>query len=309
MEKFFQKGEWQFSFLHLFRRIFLEDWLIKVISLFITITLWLGVTGLRAPTTARLRSIPLNIRVSNNIEVTNSPVQEVDLVITGDKRRIEQLNPRDLVVSLDLVDVAEGDRTVQITPENINVELPTGVKLEEVQPNKIAVKLEQVEEREITVKAETEGTIAENFEIYDTTVLPGKIRVRGPVSFIKSLDFISTEKINLENQQTDFTARQVAFNVVNPKVTVLDTVVDVAFRIGEKRIERLFTTAISGGAGEAENKKATVILYGGRSVLESLKAENLRVELVKNEAGENLLNLVLPAEIQGQVEIRTLKIN
>jgi hypothetical protein len=45
------------------------------------------VTGLRAPTTARFRSIPLNLRVSSDIEVTNSPVQEVDLVITGDKRR------------------------------------------------------------------------------------------------------------------------------------------------------------------------------------------------------------------------------
>ncbi len=307
MEKFFQKGEWQFSFPHLFRRIFLEDWLIKLIALFITVTLWLGVTGLRAPTTARLRSIPLNIRVSNDIEVTNSPVQEVDLVITGDKRKIEQLNPRDLVVSLDLIDVPEGDRTVQITSENVNVELPTGVKLEEVQPNKIAVKLERVEEREITVKAETEGSVAENFEVYSATVLPPKVRVRGPQSFVKSLDFISTEKVNLENQQEDYTARQVALNVVNPKITVLDTVVDVSFRIGERRIERLFIIPV--GGTETENKKATVVLYGGRTILESLKADDLRVETIKNEAGENFLNLVLPADIQGQVEIRKLKIN
>lgn len=306
MEKFFQNGEWQFSFQNLFRRIFLEDWLIKLVALFITITLWLGVTGLRAPTTARLRSIPLNIRVSNDTEVTNSPVQEVDLVITGDKRKIEQLNPRDLVVSLDLTDIAEGDRTVQITPDNVNVELPTGVKLEEVQPSKIAVKLEKVEEREITVRAETEGAVAENFEVYNTTVLPTKIRVRGPVSFVKSLDFISTEKVNLDDKREDFTARQVAINVVNPKITVLDTVVDVAFRIGEKRIERLFMVPVG---GSAENKKATVVLFGERTILESIKNENLRVELVKNEMGENLLNLVLPAEIQGQVEIKKLKIN
>lgn len=306
IEKFFQKGEWQFSFRHLFRRVFLEDWLIKMVALFITITLWLGVTGLRAPTTARLRSIPLNVRVSNDMEVTNSPVQEVDLVITGDKRKIEQLNPRDLVVSLDLIDVPEGDRTVQITAENVNVELPTGVKLEEVQPNKIAVKLEKVEEREITVKAETEGSVAENYEVYSATVLPAKIRVRGPQSFVKSLDSISTEKINLENQREDFITRQVALNVVNPKITVLDTVVDVSFHIGEKRIERVFTIPVG---GENENKKATVILYGGRTILESIKANDLRVELVKNESGEYLPNLILPAEIQGNVEIRKFKLN
>ena len=306
IEKFFQNEERQAFFRRLFRRVFLEDWLIKIVALLITIALWLGVTGLRAPTTARLRSIPLNIRVSNDAEVTNSPVQEVDLVITGDKRKIEQLNPRDMVVALDLIDVPAGDRTVQITPQNVNVELPTGVKLEEVQPNKIAVKLEKVEEREIAVRVETEGSPAENFEVYGVTVTPAKVRVRGPISFVQSLDSISTEKINLDNRQTEFAEKQVALNVVNPKITLLDTVVDVNFRIGEKRVERMFNVRVS---GETEKKTATVILYGARSVIESLKTEDLRVENVKNEGGENSLNLILPPELQGNVEVKKLKLN
>jgi YbbR domain-containing protein len=305
-EKIFSNEDRQFSFRQLLRRVFLEDWLIKAIALFITVTLWLGVTGLRAPTTARLRSIPLNLRVANDIEVTNSPVQEVDLVITGDKRRIDQLNPRDLVISLDLSEVQAGERTVQITPENVSVELPTGVRLDEIQPNKIAVKLETVEERDITVKAETEGSIGENYEIYSKTVVPSKVRVRGPESFIKSLDSISTEKVNLENRQEDFTIRQVALNVVNPKVTVLDTAVDIIFKVGEKRAERLFIVPVK---SETENKVVSILLYGRRSILESLKTENLQVEIVKNDAGVETPNLILPPEIQGQVEIRKLKIN
>ena len=231
-EKYFQTEDRQITFRRLLRRIFLEDWLTKVVAMVITIALWLGVTGLRAPVTARLRSIPFNIRVSNDIELTNSPVQEVDLVITGDKRKIDQLNPRDLVVSLDLSDVPAGDRAVNITPENVSIELPQGVKIVEVQPNKIAVKLERVEEREITVRAETEGAAAEGYEVYNQTIAPEKVRVRGPESFVKTLDFISTEKISLNNMNANFTVQQVALNVVNPKITVLDTVVDVTFRIG-----------------------------------------------------------------------------
>ena len=288
------------------RRAFLEDWLIKAIALFITIALWLGVTGLRAPTTARLRSIPLNLRVANDFEITNSPVQEVDLVITGDKRKIDLMNPRDLVVSLDLTDVQAGERTVQITPENVSVELPTGIRLEEIQPSKIAVNLEAVEEREITVRAETEGSVAENYEIYEKTVVPNKVRVRGPQSFINSVGFISTEKINLENRRDDFTVRQVALNVSNPKVTLLDTAVDVAFRIGEKRIERLFVVPVQ---TNTEFRTATVVLFGARSILESLKPENLLIETTVNEAGELTPNLILPPNIQEQVEIRKLKIN
>jgi len=301
-DKIFSNDVRQFSLRRLLRRVFLDDWLIKAIALFITVTLWLGVTGLHAPTTARLRSVPLSLRVSNDIEVTNSPVQEVDLVITGDKRKIDLLNQRDLVVSLDLTDVPAGERSVQMTAENVNIELPTGVKLEEIQPGKIAVKLEAVEEREITVQAITEGAVAENFEIYNKTVYPTKVRVRGPESFVKSLDSVSTEKINLENRQENFIVRQVALNVVNPKVTVLDTAVDVSFKVGEKRVERMFNVPVSTEAG---NKSATIVLYGGRSVLETLKAENLQVVI----AGDASPNLILPAEVSGQVEIRKLKIN
>ena len=305
-EKIFQKEERQIFISRLFRRVFLEDWLMKLVALAITLGLWLGVTGLHAPITTRLNNVELRLRVSNDIEITNSPVQEVTLVITGDKRKIDQIKQSDLVVSLDLADAQTGDRIVQISPDNVNVELPTGVRLEEIQPNKIAVKIEKVEEREITVKAETEGNLEEGFEIYSTTVAPQKVRIRAPESYIKSLDFVSTEKINIENRREDFTEKQVALNVVNPKATLLDAAVDVSFKIGEKRTEKLFAIPV-----KADNKikVATVVLYGARSILESIKPENLQVEILKNDAGEDVSQLTVPLEIQGKVEIRKLQIN
>jgi len=132
------------------------------------------------------------------------------------------------------------------------------------------------------------------------------VRIRAPESYIKSLDFVSTEKIDIENRREDFTARQVALNVVNPKATLLDATVDVFFKIGEKRIERLFSIRVE---TEDANKIATFVLYGARSILESVKAENLQVQILKNEAGENSPQVILPIEIQGQVEIRKLKIS
>lgn len=305
-EKFFQKEERQILIRRVFRRVFLEDWLIKLVALAITLGLWLGVTGLHAPTKTRLNNVELKLRVSNDTEITNSPAQEVALVITGDKRKIDQIKQSDLIVSLDLADIQTGERMIQITPENVNVELPTGVRLEEIQPNRIAVKLEKVEEREIAVKAETEGVLDENFEIYDETVVPQKVRVRAPQSYIKSLDFVSTEKINIAARRESFTARQVELNLVNPKATLLDTAVDVVFKIGEKRMERLFSVPVK---TDGATKTATIVLYGARSIVELIKAENLQVVLFKNESGENSPQLILPIEIQEKVEIRKIKIN
>lgn len=305
-EDILEKEHRQIFLRRLFRRVFIDDWLIKLFALLITLALWFGVTGLRAPITTRLANVSLKPRVSSNLEITNSPVTEVDLVITGDKRRIEQIYSDNLIVSIDLTDAGAGEQVIQLTPENVNLELPTGVKLEEIQPNRIAVRLENVLERDVVVRPEIEGSVAEGFEIYSVVSLPQKVRIRGPESFVKSLDFVSTDKINVENQQADFNVQQIPLNVVNPKVTLLDTVVDVILKIGEQRIEKLFIVPVQ---SETEGKNATVILYGARSVLNNLRKDILQVQLSKNEAGEESLQLIMPAEIQGQVEIRKLQIN
>ena len=305
-EKFFERDHGQAFWSRLFRRVFLDDWVMKLIALVVTLGLWLGVTGLRTPTSRRFMNIPLNLRVANELEVTNSPVTEVEIKVSGDKSKIDQLNQRDLSVSLDLTDVLAGDRTVQITPDNVNVELPAGFKLEEIQPSRIAVKLEKIIERDVPVKAETEGALVEGFEIYTSSSVPTTVRVRGPESFVRPLDSISTEKINVESKQEDFSSQQVSLNVVSPKVRLVDTtVVDVFFRIGEMRGEKSFIVPVKTETGE---KKVSFKLYGARSLIAAVLSEQLKVEFTKTDAGEPSFNVILPPEIQDKVEVRNKKI-
>jgi hypothetical protein len=131
------------------------------------------------------------------------------------------------------------------------------------------------------------------------------VRVRGAESSVKSLDSISTEKINIENRRDSFTARQVGLNILNPDVTVLDGIVDVVFRIGESRIERMFVVPVK---TESETKRVSVVLFGVRSALENLQIENLLIQLSKSETGETIPQLILPFELQDKVEVRQLKL-
>lgn len=302
-EKLSEREHRQAFLTRLFRKIFLEDWTMKLIALVITLGLWFGITGLRAPTSRRFTDVPLNLRVANDLEVTNSPVTEVEIKISGDKSKIDQLNQRDLAVSLDLTDIPAGDRTVQITPENINVELPAGFKLEEIQPSKIAVRLERIIERDVPVKPETEGGVAEGFEIYDKISVPPTVRVRGPESFVRPLDSVSTEPVSVEGKQESFTTQQVSLNVVNPKVRLIDTtVIDVMFRIGEKRLEKTFFVPVKTDKGE---KTVVLKLYAPHSIVENLRRDDIKIELVKTDKGESP-KAVLPPEIQDKVEIREI---
>jgi YbbR domain-containing protein len=275
----------------------------KLVALIITLGLWLGVTGLSTPTVTRFSGVPLTLRVSNNSEVTNTPIQEIDVVLSGDKRKVTQLNKSDLIASLDLTDVPPGERLVPLTPQTVALSLPPGIKLDEVQPNRIALRLETVEERELNVTPETTGEIPEGFELYSATVLPSRVHVRGPASFLKTLSSVSTDHVDLTGHNEDFVARQVAIPLGNPKATVLENVVDVAFRIGEKRVERSFVVPI-----ERASKKARVVLYGPSSVLLTLKPTSLRIDLSKNEAGEETPQVVLPNELQDKIVIRSAKL-
>ena len=293
---------WLKQILH---KVFLEDWPMKLVALAITLALWLGVTGLSTPTTQRFTSISFSPTYSNNIEVTNSPIDKVDLVVSGDKRKLAQIRKEDLTISVDISDVLPGDRVINLTPESVVISppLPTGVKLDEIQPSRIAIRIEAVQEKEITVKGETYGEVPEGYEIYSETVTPSTVRVRGPANFIRTLSSVSTERIDLSNHTEDFTVKQIPVSVPNPKASVIETtVVDVGFRIGEKRVERVYSVSVEGG------RRAMVVLFGGRSLFENVRTEDLHVEVVKNAAGIEEPRLALPPSLDGKVEVRNLKL-
>lgn len=285
---------------HLVRKAFLEDWGLKLIALAITLGLWFGVTGLSTPTTKRF-TIALTPSTANNAEITNTLISEVDIVVSGDKRRIDQINKNDLAATLDLTEVAPGERVVSLTIENVYVALPQGIKLVEIQPGRIPVKLEAVEEKEVEVKVNTKGNPADGFEVYSSSALPSKIRVRGPASFTKKLEFVETERIDLTGKRGEFTAKQIAVSVANPNAAVLDTVVDVNFRIGEKRVERSFTVPVTGISG----RTVAFTIYAPRTLIIRTKPDAFKAEIDSDENPQ----ITLPPELIDLAEIRKLKLN
>lgn len=287
---------------NILRKVFLEDWLMKLVALVITFALWVGVTGLSKPTVQRMNGIPLMLRFGSNVDAATT-TQEIDIIISGDKRKIDQVNRNELVVSLDLSEIQPGDRVIQLNPDTVSIPLPNGIKLDEIQPRQIAVKLEPVEIKEVTVNAVTDGQLAEGFEVYSQTANPQKIRVRGPATLMRALSSVTTDKIDLTNKNSDFTARQVAVNVSNPKAVLLETLVDVSFRIGEKRVERSYSVPV-GGDGK---RKINVLLFGGKSLLDAIKPEDITVELIKDAAGNEKPTVTLPSSAGDSVEIRRPK--
>lgn len=288
---------------HLIRKVFLEDWGLKLIALVITFALWFGVTGLSTPTTKRL-TVPLVLNIPSNAQVTNIPQQEVEIEISGDKRKIEQLNRSELSASVDLTDSPTGSRIVLLTPETVYIPLPQGIKVAAVLPGRIGVDLESVMEKDVEVKVVTEGSPGAISEVYSSSPLPPRITIRGPVSIVNGIEFVQTAKIDIAGKTAEFTAKQIPVNSPDPKTAVLNTVVDVFFRIGERRIERTFNLPVS----DLPGKTASFVVYGPRTLLTKAKAEDFKVEMYLNDNGEEQPRVVSPAELQNLSEIRKINI-
>ncbi len=274
----------------------------KLAALVITFALWIGVTGLSQPAVQRMNGIPLALRYSENVDVS-SPIEELNIVVSGDKRKIDQINKNDLIVSLDLTNEPPGDKVIQLTPSTISLLLPNGVKVDEVTPRQITVKIEPLEVKDVPVNPVLSGQPGDGLEIYSQTVNPAKVRVRGPANLIRALSSVSTEKIDVADHNADFTARQVAVNVSNPKATLLESIVDVSFRIGEKRIERSYSVPVKGDG----KRKVTVVLFGPRSELDGIKPDEIIVELAKDGSGAERPTVTLPSSLGNEVEIRKPK--
>lgn len=291
---------------HIFRKVFLEDWAMKLVALAITLALWLGVTGL-SEIGSYPYTVPLYVRVAENIEIMSDPKPQIEIRVSGDKRRLGQIRESDLRISIDLTHLPPGDHVVNLSPASVTAyDLPTGVKLEDIQPNKINVRLENLETKELPIRIRTRGDIADGFEIAgDPTANPAVVRVRGPQSVLEKLTEVTTEIIDLTDRRTEFTERQVPLSAgVSQRVTLLESAADVRVPIRETRIERVLLLPVEG----LFDRKATVVLFGPRSVVNALKPEQLSVTANKNEAGEEGSQVRLPAEFQNIIEIRQVRL-
>lgn len=219
------------------RKIFLEDWGLKLLALGITIVLWLAVTGQNKPVTQRLSGVQLNFLKSPGLEISNDPIGNVEVTVNGSPSALDQMKLRDLAVTVDISSQRAGERVVRLSPESVNMDLPSGVKILGFRPATIPIRLEPTVEMDLAVEVKLEGNLSDGYEVIGTTVNPSKIRVRGPADRLRQLQKVTTETVRLDGRKESFSLPRVAINISDPKIEILDPNVEVRVEIDAKRRE------------------------------------------------------------------------
>jgi YbbR domain-containing protein len=290
----------------LLRRIFVEDWSLKLLSLAIAIVLWLAVTGQNEPVTAHL-NVQLNFIRPQSLEISNDPPRTVDVMLTGSRNKLDDLTSLDLVATVDISDQRAGERVLRLADKAI-IPLPQGIKIDGFQPSAIPVHLEPILERQIAVEPKLEGKPADGFEVYGVHLNKNTVVVRGPASRVNALQKVTTESIYLAGHKDSFSATSLATDVPDPKVDLLDPVVSVQVEIGEVRKERSFSgvNVTTSNGVKVQPATTSVTLSGAASLIDSLKVEDLKIIL--EGAGQTLEpRLELPEALKGKVFLKSVQ--
>jgi YbbR domain-containing protein len=289
----------------LLRKVFIEDWSLKLLSLAIAIVLWLLVTGQNQPVTAHV-NVQLNFIRPPALEISNDPPRTVDVMLTGSRSKLDDLSALDLVATVDISDQRAGERVLRLA-DKAQLSLPQGVKVEGFQPSAIPVRLEAIVQRQLPIEPKLEGKPADGYDIYSVRPSKPTVTLRGPESRIAALQSVPTESVWVSGHKDSFTATNVAVDVSDPKIDVLDPVVNVDVEIGEHRAEKSFSgIAASGADGErVKPPSASVTLLGPQSVLDALKPDELKI-LVN---GSNGPQIQLPPALNGKVFLKSIQPN
>jgi YbbR domain-containing protein len=217
------------------RKLFLEDWTLKLLALAITVALWLGVTGQNKPVTLRVSGVQLNFLQPDGLEISNEPPTTVDVILTGSKDKLDRIGPRDLIANVDLSDQKAGERVIKLTLDRVKVDLQEDVKIQGFHPATVPIRLEPIVEVSLDVEVKFEGKLREGFDVTGVTLSPAKVRLRGPADRVNALRKATTETVWLDDKNESFNLSHVQINLADPKIDVLDPAVDIHVDIAEKR--------------------------------------------------------------------------
>lgn len=290
------------------RKIFLEDWSLKLLSLAIALVLWLVVTGQNEPVTAHV-NVQLNFIRPQSLEISNDPPRTVDVMLTGSRNKLDDLTALDLVATVDLSDQEPGERVLRLAGK-AQIALPQGVKVDGFQPSVVPIRLEPIIERQVSIEPKLEGKPAEGYEVYAVRPSKAFVIVRGPESRVKALQKVITESIWLSGHKQTFTAQNLSIDVPDTKVDLLDPIVTVQVEIGERPVEKTFSGVPSGLAGTSNviGPPMTVTVSGPPSILDTLKSSDLKVEIgpPSGNSSRPARKLILAPELEGKVTVKSI---
>ena len=185
------------------RRWVLHNFWLKVLSLLMATGLWLAISPDQEPAEVAVR-VPIEFQhVPPHLEISSITIPEAQIRVRGPERLIRELRSTDIHADLDLADAKPGDRTFDLTAQQIRHQ--RNLHIVQVVPGQVHLSFDTRLTRDVEIHPRVTGNFLPGEQIAKVLVDPEKITVTGPKHHVEIMDAATTDPIDASGTRTQAT--------------------------------------------------------------------------------------------------------
>lgn len=262
--------------MHAWLAILGRNKLLKLLSLFLAVALWLAVGGEERTETNLNYSLEL-INKGPDLMVTSEVPPAIQVRVIGPRGFIRTLSQSRLTHIVDLAGLKAGRHTIPLSVSSFS--FPRGIQVTRIQPNPLVLELTPTVTRTLPVQPVFLGRPPEGYEVKSVKTRPGQVTVNGPASELEGLKFLPTVPLDLTSLTSPTTlATDLDFKSLHLTLTERGPIL-ADIDLGPKTIRRTFAAlpvTPQPQAARLSPAKVTLILAGPWPQLKDLKAQDLK---------------------------------
>jgi YbbR domain-containing protein len=179
---------------NLFQRYVRHNFGLKLISLALAVGLWLAVA--RNPVAEVAVEVLIEFQnIPENLEIASENIPKAQIRVRGPERTIHRLQPSDIHAEIDLSAVHPGERTVDLTPRQ--VQLPSELEVIQIVPSQFHFALETRLRREVEVHPRVVGAFATGYKMNRVVVDPPTVTISGPQKRVEAVEAAITDPVDV----------------------------------------------------------------------------------------------------------------
>ncbi len=185
------------------RQWLLDNLGLKILSGSLAVLLWAVVVGEQKVEMSV--GLPLDLAIPADLVVVNNVPESADVTVRGPRTLVKSVVPREVSLPQLAPSLHEGENLIPLRPDMVQV--PRGIDVIDVLPQRLRVVLERLVEREIDVAPRLEGAPAPGYVVRQVTLVPSRLVLVGPGSELRQLRRLRTLPVSLQGHSESFTAR------------------------------------------------------------------------------------------------------
>jgi YbbR domain-containing protein len=177
-----------------FKRYVIHNFGLKFLSLLLATGLWFMIAREEQPAEVAIRAPIVFQHVPPQLEISSESVPEAQIRVRGPERTVRQLRTNEVQAEIDLTGVKPGERTFDLTSNQIRH--PRDVEVKQIVPSQLHLAFDTRSSREVEIRPRVTGTFATGEQIVKVDADPPRITITGPRHNVEKIDAATTDPID-----------------------------------------------------------------------------------------------------------------